>query len=68
MSGPRLAAMAASTTAYTSYVSKIPGRSNMPDEASSNPHHVANGRGKITGFRNPYPSWRAPAVFTHLLW
>ncbi|PHH82937.1 hypothetical protein CDD82_4260 [Ophiocordyceps australis] len=42
-----------------SSVSKIPGRSNLPAEAASNPHHIVK-RGTVTGFRNPYPSYSNP--------
>ncbi|KAF4990139.1 hypothetical protein FGRMN_8667 [Fusarium graminum] len=45
------AAAAAATTA----VSKIPGRSDLPEEAISNPHHVLKS-GSVVGFKNPYPS------------
>lgn len=41
--------------AATTAVSKIPGRSALPDEAVSNPHHRLK-RGSVIGFKNPYPS------------
>lgn len=41
--------------AATTAVSKIPGRSALPDEAVSNPHHLLK-RGSVVGFKNPYPS------------
>ncbi|KAK5987781.1 Metal-dependent hydrolase lscR [Cladobotryum mycophilum] len=47
---------------YTTTVTKLPGRSNIPEEAVSNPHHVIK-RGTVSGFRNPYPSWSSAASF-----
>ncbi|KLP04573.1 Zn-dependent hydrolase (beta-lactamase superfamily) [Fusarium fujikuroi] len=41
--------------ASSTAVSKIPGRSALPDEAVSNPHHLLK-RGSLVGFKNPYPS------------
>jgi hypothetical protein len=41
--------------ASSTAVSKIPGRTALPDEAVSNPHHLLK-RGSLVGFKNPYPS------------
>lgn len=42
--------------AYSSSVAKIAGRTAIPDDAQTNPHHVLKG-GSVKGFKNPYPSW-----------
>ncbi|PHH65978.1 hypothetical protein CDD81_926 [Ophiocordyceps australis] len=42
-----------------SSVTRIAGRSNLPAEAASNPHHIVKG-GRVRGFRNPYPSYSNP--------
>ncbi|KAH6608813.1 nape-hydrolyzing phospholipase d [Trichoderma cornu-damae] len=52
---------------YSSAVVTMPDRSNMPDEAVSNPHHVVKSSGSLSGFRNPYPSWSNPAGFASIL-
>ncbi|KAG5914443.1 hypothetical protein E4U53_004644, partial [Claviceps sorghi] len=60
------ASISASTSASTSAacptrVTKIPGRSRLPDEAAANPHHVLNKAGTaVASFKNPYPSWSNP--------
>lgn len=51
--GPAPAPAAASSAAYSTAVSRIHGRSNIPDEAASNPHHVLKG-GTVAGFKNPH--------------
>lgn len=48
-------ASARGSISATTVVNKIPGRSDLPDEAVSNPHHVLK-RGSVVGFKNPYPS------------
>ncbi|EEU41094.1 uncharacterized protein NECHADRAFT_103573 [Fusarium vanettenii 77-13-4] len=50
----------------TSIVSKIPGRSTIPAEAASNPHHEIK-RGTVVGFKNPYPSWSGAPGFGTML-
>ncbi|RFU80265.1 nape-hydrolyzing phospholipase d [Trichoderma arundinaceum] len=66
-----------STISSTSHISstsvtKIQGRTNIPEEAASNPHHVVKRGGHISGFKNPYPSWsNAPgfaSVFGSVIW
>ncbi|KAK7426568.1 hypothetical protein QQZ08_006898 [Neonectria magnoliae] len=47
---------AKSTSVTSTLVSKIPGRSTLPEDATSNPHHLVK-RGEVVGFKNPYPSW-----------
>lgn len=61
--------MASSTVAasFATNVSKIPGRSSIPEEAVGNPHHVVK-RGKVVKFKNPYPSWSNPNIFRHYVW
>lgn len=49
-------------SSYATTVSKIAGRSKIPEEASSNPHHIIKG-GTVSGFKNPYPSWSNPVNF-----
>ncbi|CAG9988460.1 unnamed protein product [Clonostachys byssicola] len=57
------------TASYTTSVSKIPGRSSIPEDAVSNPHHIVKGKnGVVTGFRNPYPSYKDPDVLKHVIW
>jgi L-ascorbate metabolism protein UlaG (beta-lactamase superfamily) len=51
----------------TTSVTKIPGRTNIPDEAASNPHHVLKRSGALAGFKNPYPSWSNPVGFASML-
>ncbi|TFA97659.1 N-acyl-phosphatidylethanolamine-hydrolyzing phospholipase D [Trichoderma ghanense] len=51
----------------TTSVTKIPGRTNIPDEAASNPHHVLKRSGALAGFQNPYPSWSNPVGFASML-
>lgn len=66
-SGSAAAAGGASTTSsYSTAVSKIPGRSSLPDEATLNPHHIIKA-GRVSGFKNPYPSWSNPANLTSIL-
>ncbi|KAL7788191.1 beta-lactamase superfamily domain-containing protein [Trichoderma ceciliae] len=48
-------------------VTKIPGRTNIPQEAISNPHHIVKSSGSISGFKNPYPSWSNPPSFASIL-
>lgn len=60
------AAAALGVTEYSTSVSKIPGRSKLPEEASSNPHHIIKG-GTVSGFKNPYPSWSNPPNFFSIL-
>ena len=45
-------------------VTKIPGKPNDPE---ANLHHVIK-NGRITGFKNPYPSYTPPEVFRHAFW
>lgn len=59
--------MAASLAPFATAVSKIPGRSSIPDEAVGNPHHVLR-NGAVVKFKNPYPSWRDPPIFKHYVW
>jgi N-acyl-phosphatidylethanolamine-hydrolysing phospholipase D len=60
--------MATSSLApFATAVSKIPGRSSIPDEAVGNPHHVLR-NGAVVKFKNPYPSWRDPPIFKHYVW
>ncbi|KAG6008884.1 hypothetical protein E4U21_003696 [Claviceps maximensis] len=64
------ASAAASTSAliYSTRVTKIAGRSRLPDEATSNPHHIIKRRGtRVSGFKNPYPSWSNPPGFWSIL-
>lgn len=57
--------------AYSTLVTKIPGRSKLPNEAASNPHHIIKG-GTLSGFKNPYPSYSNPAgfwsIFRNIVW
>lgn len=62
MSSTTIAASISSTTA----VSKIPGRSTLPEDATSNPHHLVK-RGEVVGFKNPYPSWSHSVGFSTIL-
>ncbi|KAM4063136.1 beta-lactamase superfamily protein [Hirsutella rhossiliensis] len=55
----------AKTTTTAMTVSKVPGRTNMPDEAASNPHYVVK-RGVVKGFKNPYPSFSNSVGFVSL--
>ncbi|KIE03803.1 hypothetical protein MAJ_00334, partial [Metarhizium majus ARSEF 297] len=65
-SGSAAAAGASTTSSYSTVVSKIPGRSSLPDEATLNPHHIIKA-GRVSGFKNPYPSWSNPANLTSIL-
>ncbi|EFZ02426.1 beta-lactamase superfamily protein [Metarhizium robertsii] len=65
-SGSAAAAGASTTSSYSTAVSKIPGRSSLPDEAALNPHHIIKA-GRVSGFKNPYPSWSNPANLTSIL-
>jgi hypothetical protein len=57
------------TASYTTSVSKIPGRSSIPEDAASNPHHIVKGKNRVvTGFKNPYPSYKDPDVLKHVIW
>ncbi|KAG5915571.1 hypothetical protein E4U42_008007, partial [Claviceps africana] len=52
---------ASDAAARPTRVTKIPGRTRLPDEATANPHHVLAKDGTtVAGFRNPYPSWSNP--------
>lgn len=44
----------------SSFVTKAPGLSNVPEDATSVPHHVKSSDGTISKFKNPYPSWSGP--------
>lgn len=59
--------MAASLAPFATAVSKIPGRSSIPDEAVGNPHHVLR-NGAVVKFKNPYPSWQDPPILKHYVW
>ncbi|KAF4122120.1 L-ascorbate metabolism protein UlaG, beta-lactamase superfamily [Geosmithia morbida] len=59
--------MSSSSHHYSTQVRKTEGRTNLPKEAESNPHHVKKG-GKVVGFRNPYPSFADIQVFSAILW
>lgn len=64
-----IAAMASNVAFYTTSVSKIAGRSSIPDDALSNPHHVTRDKsGTVTKFKNPYDSWAAPDILRHVVW
>lgn len=63
-----IAAMASSTHYYSTSVNRIPGRSSVPEEALTNPHHVVKGKGgEVVGFRNPYPSYVDPQTFSNAM-
>lgn len=54
---------------YSTQVTEIPTRSNLPKEAESNPHHVLK-KGSphhIVGFKNPYPSYAPPNIWAYVL-
>lgn len=53
---------------YSTQVTKIQERSNLPKDAESNPHHVLKNGNKnhIVGFKNPYPSYVAPDVWQYI--
>jgi hypothetical protein len=57
---------ATSASSYSTAVSKIAGRAQIPEEAASNPHHIIKG-GTVSGFKNPYPSWSNPANLLSIL-
>ncbi|KAJ6438966.1 Tryptophan 2-halogenase [Purpureocillium lavendulum] len=63
---------ASSSPGYVTSVAKIAGRASVPDEASSNPHHVVGRGGGVSHFKNPYPSWSNPpgflSMFRNVLW
>jgi len=59
--------MSKSTSHFTTHVTKIPGRSSLPEDAASNPHHVVK-NGNLVKFKNPYASWKDPQIFRHFLW
>lgn len=65
------AAAALGVNEYSTSVSKIAGRSKLPEEAASNPHHIIKG-GTVSGFKNPYPSWSNPpnllSIFKSVIW
>ncbi|KAI8680196.1 Lactamase-B domain-containing protein [Fusarium keratoplasticum] len=65
-SGSQDASAPKTTISTTSIVSKIPGRSTIPAEAASNPHHEIK-RGTVVGFKNPYPSWSGAPGFGTML-
>lgn len=50
------------SAAYSTNVAKILGRSTIPEEAASNPHHQVK-NGAVVGFKNPYPSYSNPVNF-----
>ncbi|KAF7544982.1 hypothetical protein G7046_g9664 [Stylonectria norvegica] len=56
----------AAVPAAASAVAKLIGRSTIPDEAASNPHHILKG-GAVVGFKNPYPSWSNPPSLGSIL-
>lgn len=41
---------------YTRTITQTEDTASVPEEAASKPHHVLKD-GRITGFKNPYPSW-----------
>jgi hypothetical protein len=51
---------------YTTAVTKLPEPSSMPEEAASKLHHVRKGS-KITGFKNPYPSYSNPVTIMNIM-
>ncbi|TQV94965.1 hypothetical protein V2A60_009957 [Cordyceps javanica] len=57
---------------WTTSVTKIFEAKSMPEEAVANPHHVTNKSGKLTGFKNPYPSWynlnEPSRMFHEIIW
>ncbi|PMB72038.1 N-acyl-phosphatidylethanolamine-hydrolyzing phospholipase D [Beauveria bassiana] len=57
---------------WTTSVSKIFEVKAIPEEAIANPHHVTTKSGKLTGFKNPYPSWynlnEPSRMFHELIW
>ena len=59
--------MSKSTSSFTTHVTKIPGRSSLPEDATSNPHHVIK-NGTVVKFKNPYPSWKDPQILRHFFW
>ncbi|KAF2718183.1 Metallo-hydrolase/oxidoreductase [Polychaeton citri CBS 116435] len=65
-------AMATSSSpTYQATVSSPTQPSAIPEEAKSKPHHNTSSNGKITGFNNPWPSYRdfsGPKILTKLLW
>ncbi|KAM3512591.1 hypothetical protein MY11210_003766 [Beauveria gryllotalpidicola] len=62
----------AADESWTTSVSKIFEVKAMPEEAIANPHHVTTKSGKLTGFKNPYPSWynlnEPSRLFHELIW
>lgn len=57
---------------WTTSVSKIFEAKALPEEAVANPHHVTDKSGKLTGFKNPYPSWydlnEVSRFWSELIW
>lgn len=57
---------------WTTSVSKFFEAKSGPEEAITNPHHVTNKQGKLTGFKNPYPSYynlnEPSRMFHELIW
>lgn len=61
--------MASPASHHSTHVNKLQERTNIPQEAESNPHHVVRHgqKDQITGFKNPYPSYKAPQVWAHVI-
>lgn len=55
------------TAGFSTHVSKIPGRSSIPEDATTNPHHVVK-KGTLKGFKNPYPSYQEPNILKYVVW
>ncbi|GJN73641.1 NAPE-hydrolyzing phospholipase D [Purpureocillium lilacinum] len=58
---------ASSSPGYVTSVAKVAGRASIPGEAESNPHHVVGSGGKVSHFKNPYPSWSNPVGFVSMV-
>lgn len=55
-----------SSSSYSTQVTKLQERTNIPQGAESNPHHHIN-NGKRAYFKNPYPSYKPPDVWPYLI-
>lgn len=61
-------AEATAPNAYSTQVTKILERTNLPEEALANPHHIRKGKdGPIVRFKNPYPSYHPPQPLKHII-
>ncbi|KAF4963912.1 hypothetical protein FZEAL_10907, partial [Fusarium zealandicum] len=60
------AASSKTSLSVATLVSKIPGRTSIPEDAVSNPHHQMK-RGAVVGFKNPYPSYTGAPGFGTML-